>query len=129
MSPKHFSENKQLFEGNECRDGGRGGEHQQLKGRRGCIGKAGWVLLGVLVTSPSLTERTGLLTACTCRISVSLSRSVERFFSFLSLRDYLSKIGRITKLHALHSIFFYLTLFDFFFSPFPFGPEMIFYLC
>lgn len=41
------------------------------------------------------------------RINVSLGRSVQRFFSFLSLRDYLSKLGLITKLHVLHSIFLF----------------------
>lgn len=51
----------------------------------------------VLATSPDLTETTGLLTAWTWRINVSLGRSVQRFPSFLSLRDYLSQLGWITK--------------------------------
>lgn len=58
----------------------------------------------VLATSPDLTETTGLLTAWTWRINVSLGRSVQRFPSFLSLRDYLSQLGWITKLHVLHAI-------------------------
>lgn len=62
----HFSENKQLFEGDGCRDGGRGGELRQLRIGGGCLG-CGWEggvqLMEVLATSPDLTETTGLLTA------------------------------------------------------------------